>query len=439
MTLLVSQVQGYEENAIERLRLEHQYAASIKEELRLARFVSYVGNKQAPLLRLYRFKEAFSFDFARTFIRRFRLSEDDYILDSFMGMGSTLFAAMLEGVDSIGLDKLPVAAFIAKTIPKFLDVERGSLFETYKKVRSRVSDAELAPVALDVPLMKTAFNQATLTRLRKWKTVIDKDLSSPYDDIFRLLFFSILEATSYTAKDGQFLRLKPRKQLADPDSALLEKVREAEEDLARIQWFFTRMNSHREHLPQALEDDALDLNNVPFKKQPTCLICSPPYLNRYDYSRSYCLELCFHFVKNFEELKKVRFSILRSHIESRTEQGERATHPAIIEVLESLNRKDLNNPRIPYMITGYFNDMEKVISQWSHVLAHDAPVAMVIDNVRFEGELIPVDLVLSDIAEKNGFDVERIIVTRYKGNSSQQMAKYGRVPVRESVVVWRRK
>jgi len=63
---------------------------------------------------------------------------------------------------------------------------------------------------------------------------------------------------------------------------------------------------------------------------------------------------------------------------------------------------------------------------------------MVVDNVRFEGELSPVDLVLSEMAEEAGFQVEQITVARYKGNSSQQMGKYGRVPVRESIVLWRK-
>ena len=88
------------------------------------------------------------------------------------------------------------------------------------------------------------------------------------------------------------------------------------------------------------------------------------------------------------------------------------------------------------MIITYFIDMQKVITEWFKVLAHGAKVAMVVDNVRFEGELIPVDLVLSEMAEEVGFEVKEIIVARYKGNSSQQMKKYRRVPVRKSIVVW---
>jgi len=43
---------------------------------------------------------------------------------------------------------------------------------------------------------------------------------------------------------------------------------------------------------------------------------------------------------------------------------------------------------------------------------------------------------LSEIAANHGLRTTEIRVTRYKGNSSQQMGKYGRLPVRESIVFW---
>jgi len=159
---------------------------------------------------------------------------------------------------------------------------------------------------------------------------------------------------------------------------------------------------------------------------------------RYDYTRTYALELCFHFVHNFEELKAIRFGILRSHIESKIRKDKTPPHPVIKKVVELLRRKKLNNPKIPSMITTYFIGMQKVIAEWFKVLAPGAKIAMVVDNVRFEGELIPVDLVLSVMAVEAGFKVKEIIVARYRGNSSQQMKKYGRVPVRESIVIWER-
>jgi hypothetical protein len=51
---------------------------------------------------------------------------------------------------------------------------------------------------------------------------------------------------------------------------------------------------------------------------------------------------------------------------------------------------------------------------------------------------VPVDLILSEIAKTHGLVTTEVRVTRYKGNSSQQMGKYGRVPVRESILFWRK-
>lgn len=430
-------VAGYKPADVERLRVGEKYSGLIREELRLGRLVSYVGNKRVPLLGLYRYKEAFSLALVQEFIRRFRLSRADYIFDPFAGMGTTLFAAMMEGIPSVGLDRLPVAVFVANSLPRFLTLGAGELLAHFEELAGKVGRAQPAEVAMDVPIMRLAFGGDVLLRLRQWKTVIDR-LAEPYASIFLLLFFSILEETSYTSKDGQFLRLRRDKKTVWPDEALHKKVRQAEQEMSRARIMMAGRDGAAAFPPTVVQGDARDLDCVPFERPPTAIITSPPYVNRYDYTRTYSLELCFHFVKNFAELRSLRQAVLRSHIESRTAPGEAPPHPAVREVLGALKSKKLNNPRIPDMLTGYFVDMAKAIQEWARVLAPGAQVAMVVDNVRFEGELIPVDLVLSELAEEQGFQVREILVARYKGNSSQQMGKYGRVPVRESIVVWRK-
>lgn len=78
-------------------------------------------------------------------------------------------------------------------------------------------------------------------------------------------------------------------------------------------------------MPDVYLGDTRDLSDIKFRKKPTIIITSPPYANRYDYTRTYSLDLCFHFVKNFEELKAIRFGILRSHIESKNKEGRNPT------------------------------------------------------------------------------------------------------------------
>ena len=409
----------------------------MREELRLGRLVSYVGNKAVPVLRLYRYKEAFAFSFVEEWIKRFGLGEHDYVFDPFCGMGTTLFAAMRRNLSSFGIDKLPIATFVSRTLPLFSRIEPGELQRTFESLANCAAEARPADVALDVKIMKLAFPEHVLMDLRRWKTAIT-GLASPVRDIFMLLFLAILEPCSYTAKDGQFLRLTKDKHIADPYQMLQQKVHEAEKDVLAIRRLWGDIGGNKR--PVVQQADARDLSNLPFKVSPTAIITSPPYPNRYDYTRTYSLELCFNFVRNFEELKALRLGVLRSHIESKVAATEHAPHPAVEEVVNILRErgKALNNPKIPDMLTGYFLDMRDVIAEWARVLAPGAKVAMVVDNVRFEGELLPVDLVLSEIAEEVGFRVSEVIIARYKGNSSQQMGKYGRVPVRESVVVWQK-
>ena len=63
---------------------------------------------------------------------------------------------------------------------------------------------------------------------------------------------------------------------------------------------------------------------------------------------------------------------------------------------------------------------------------------MVNDNVQYHGEEVPVDLILSDIAEACGFECEEIsVLPRGKGNASQQMGRFGRRELRKCVYHWR--
>ena len=116
---------------------------------------------------------------------------------------------------------------------------------------------------------------------------------------------------------------------------------------------------------------------------------------------------------------------------------------ALYEILNLLNKakknKELNNPNIPNMVENYFFEMNFVIHEMARTLAHNGWVVMVNDNVQYHGEEVPVDLILSNFAEMAGLSVESIwVLSRGKGNSSQQMGEHGRQELRKCVYVWRK-
>ena len=98
----------------------------------------------------------------------------------------------------------------------------------------------------------------------------------------------------------------------------------------------------------------------------------------------------------------------------------------------------LNNNGIPRMVKNYFWELTLTLIECWRILKPGAPLIMVNDNVRYAGIPVPVDLVLSRIAEEIGFEVERIWVLPIgKGNSSQQMGEHGREELRKCVYIWR--
>ena len=52
--------------------------------------------------------------------------------------------------------------------------------------------------------------------------------------------------------------------------------------------------------------------------------------------------------------------------------------------------------------------------------------------------MVPVDEILAQIGEQAGYSFMEAWVVRLRGNSAQQMGRFGREPARESVVFLRR-
>ena len=89
------------------------------------------------------------------------------------------------------------------------------------------------------------------------------------------------------------------------------------------------------------------------------------------------------------------------------------------------------------MIEGYFEDMYLAIKEMHDNLESSrAKLLLVVSNVRFSGINIPVDQILSETGKQIGLKPKAIWLTRYRGNSSQQMGEYKRKASRESIVIW---
>ncbi len=358
--------------------------------------VTYVPNKSEPIFNWFRFKEAFSKQLVELILREFSFPARAKILDPFAGCGTTLLAARDAGHVGVGIDILPIAVFVTRA-----KLEDDYDLSRLEKIVSEVIEQEPQDLGIslpDVPIVHKALPAKTQRDLVFFREFA-KRYRSPYRGFLHLALISILEEVSYSSKDGQFLRLV-KKYLPPVHTAYKRRLLNMLSELQRRQerLFPDAQKAGRVEIFLA---DARDTSLPPkYRGKINAVITSPPYLNRYDYSRTYSLELCLLSVKDFGELRSIRHSLLRSHIESKEHQGKEIDFPAVSEILGNLAERQLNNERIPIMIRGYFEDMNLVIQNLARWLAPGGRVALVVANARFEGVHVPVDLMLCELASQ---------------------------------------
>ena len=171
----------------------------------------------------------------------------------------------------------------------------------------------------------------------------------------------------------------------------------------------------------------------------TALITSPPYPNRHDYTRVFGVELMFGFL-TWEQTRKLRRQSLHSHPAARPDRPECCGYSdshKLMRVLSNLER-DGADTRVCRMLKGYFQDIYQCLLEACRVCKPGAKLAFVLGNVQYAGHCIPVDELTAELGSDVGLECKKICVGRYRGNSAQQMGKYGRRPSREAVVLFER-
>ena len=411
--------------------LEAKYADRIVDRPELRWLASNVPNKTIPFQRWFRYKEAFSHEFPQVALSRFDLRRDGTVLDPFCGVGTVLFAVRELGYRAKGFDLLPLAVFASRV--KLRTPEEYDLDALRSRVTELCSTRPGKPQSSlpDIAILPKAFDAQTAEELLFLR---DKILQEPNVAIREFLLLGLLavaEEVSHTCKDGLGIKLQKKANIPRVQQSLGRQLRMMIADLTGALGFSRNGGSASAALA--------DARNLPLKSGAVAgIITSPPYLNRYDYARIYSIELALGFLSSFAELRDLRHSLLRGYIEARPATSEKVNRGVVPAVLERLKAVPLNNPNIPTMIKAYFEDMYDAIAEMGRVCRPGGHVGMLIGNSRFGGEVIPVDLVLSEIAESHGFATREIWVLHYKGNASQQMGRYGQQRVRESIIFWQK-
>ena len=163
------------------------------------------------------------------------------------------------------------------------------------------------------------------------------------------------------------------------------------------------------------------------------MITSPCYPNRHDYTRVFGVELTFDFLDR-KRLHELRYQSFHSHPEAHPQRPSANDYEPPDGLEESI--RDIQDKRIRRMLRGHFLHMYLCLRELSRVCCGAANVAVVVGNARYSGRVIRVDEYTAELGERVGLICREIRAVRWRGNSAQQMGRYGRVASRESVVLF---
>lgn len=425
--------------------------------------VSFQANKTMASYRWYKYKEAFSAPLVGYLLSRYGI-ESGKVLDPFAGSGTTLFAASAAGMDVDGIELLPIGEQI---IAARLCLEREFTADDFANIKLWLKKCPWKKSNERYPLPKLritdcAYSPETSDSIEKYMGAMQKE-NERVRLILRFAVLCVMESISYTRKDGQYLRWDYRSgrrkggktfnkgDILNFDEAICAKIEEILYDMKLDSGHLEKHNQGNIHL---FKGSCLDIMPKLSCNSYDAIVTSPPYCNRYDYTRTYALELALLGV-NEKELINLRQQMLSCTVENRAKdllainpQWAKAVEAAdqqellqaILQYLEDQKAQGkLNNSGIPRMVRGYFYEMSCIIAECSRVMKQNAYMFMVNDNVRYAGASVSVDMILSSIAEQLGFNVENILVLpNGKGNSSQQMGEHGRDSLRKCVYIWRK-
>ena len=400
-----------------------KYQATEQTEWR--HWVTPRGAREKAVHRWYLFPHSFTGDLVHALIDEWGLNDQDKILDPFAGAGTTLLAAKEIGIPGDGYDLSPLAVLASNTKTATFSQQRlEAAWQTLE--RTLVYDSMMPMGRVYPKLVQKALPEGRLEALDAIATGIENiDCSSSERDFFRLALISIIPRFSNAVANGGWLRWLNQGASADNVTNFFKE---------QVEMMLSDVCDTAPQDDRYWEARAADARVMPASDaEYSAVITSPPYPNRHDYTRIFGVELMFAF-QNWEANRALRYQTFHSHPEARPNRpsAEKYKSPEALE--HSIH--DLSDKRMRRMLDGYFLDMYLCLCEVTRVCSKGAKIAFVVGNTQYDGKAILVDEFTAAIGEQAGLTCEEIRAVRWRGNSAQQMGKYGRVASRESVVMF---
>ena len=192
----------------ERKKLELRYASLLKITDKFNRQnVSYQLNKKDILHRWLKYKEGFSANLVNMLLDEFNIKPDDWIMDPFIGSGTTALVCQLRGINIIGYDILPISEISVKAKTAIFTYDVKELRKMLMDIVNIELPNNYSKRISYIKITKDAYpekNEKFLAYIQNWNNL--SSYSGEAKNLLTLCIINSLERCSYTSKVGQYLK-----------------------------------------------------------------------------------------------------------------------------------------------------------------------------------------------------------------------------------------
>jgi DNA modification methylase len=397
------------------------------------------SNTSVPIHRWYSLKESYSAEFPGWALNRietkYKLKPKE-ILDPCVGGGTTGISLGLKGLNVVGVEYNPFIRFVAETKASAFRIDKNALEKAVKKLQLK----NYSTAVIEIPNMSTLLNRNYVSKKNLNVLLgIQNEIKSlkTSQDIKNLLCLGVAASIEYAfnlRKDGRALRYAPKRALSNITKTVFQKYAEFLVDVENVQ---KSEHNKGSNVFEVIAGSAVSLRDFEKDGQKydladnsfDAVIYSPPYLNNFDYSEVYKLELwLMGFIEDYDAWKTLRLGTIRSHpsikfSETNNLLGNPATeliHQKLIEMGRSACIPNTRREAVARTICGYFDDMYLALREQFRVMKKGAVICYVVANSRHYYLPIATDVILAEIARNIGFQPLELVTLRKRNGRTRQ-------------------
>jgi len=401
---------------------------------------SFAKNKHLPLHRWVPWIAGFSADFVEDAIRNYLPAKNgnSWVLDPFMGVGTTLVESYLTGLNVVGFEINPYAALATKiklsamgiSVPNF-----RTRIAAFERLMDRAESGRLkhaprahAPTGFQgrTQLFSPKIQKKVLYALDFINSIEDSTLR----DVFRLGFGSVMVSFSnYSYEPSLTRRIAVGKTNIEDDNVgrkVSAKLRLMLEDIGWLQTHIKTLG-HRPKAKIFSRSVFSALQCVDERNFVDLLVTSPPYLNNYHYPRNTRPQLHWLGFTSGKGYNGARENESFGKFWQTVRDSEPIRldfeMPDLSKVIETIRRRNVEKgcyggPGWANYVATYFNDTYRFCQVLSHLLKPNAVSIIVLGNSIIQGIEVKTDEFFGKIGELAGLTFEDNHLLRNKRTGS---------------------